>query len=282
LAIDNPRIYISVSFGIIALLLINPFGLYRSSRFWLLKSLGRVLASGLFFVEFRDFFIADILNSITYTFYTLQLFVCGLALDFRPLPTCDLSSSWFVPFFVGLPPLIRLLQCVRRYRDTKDVIHLANLVKYLLGVVVVWISFSELGPNRRIAWIGIFHFSNDLVLATIRSIYTCYWDIQIDWTFFVGKPLAYRTPLLYPTWIYTPAVIFNIAVRFSWVFMIAPSVWLKVDELQGLVYAISFLEMLRRCSWCLFRLENEQVNNIGNFRVVREVPLPLEYEGDRD
>lgn len=30
----------------------------------------------------------------------------------------------------------------------------------------------------------------------------------------------------------------------------------------------------------MFRLENEQVTNIGQFRVVREVPLPLEYDGE--
>jgi hypothetical protein len=161
---DFPKIYMSVIFGVLALLLINPTKyLHRSSRFWLIKSFGRVFASGLLYVQFRDFFLADILNSLTYSFYTLQLFACGIVRDFETLPTCSqtLSLSWYVPFIVGLPPLFRFLQCIRRFRDTKDNIHLANAVKYSLSILVIWISFAEVGYRRRIVWIGMFyHFNN--------------------------------------------------------------------------------------------------------------------------
>lgn len=37
----------------------------------------RIFASGWFRVEFRDFFIADELNSLSYSFWTLGYFVCA-------------------------------------------------------------------------------------------------------------------------------------------------------------------------------------------------------------
>lgn len=244
-AIDSPRIYISIVVGIIILLLINPSPvLHRSSRFWLIKSLGRVLASGLLHVQFRDFFIADILNSITYSFFTLQIFICGLANGFDPRPICDLSNSWFVPFIVGLPPLFRFLQCIRRYRDTRDTIHIANAVKYSLSILVIWIGFADLSFWRRIIWIGMLCSTNEAVFALIRSVYVCYWDIQMDWTMFVGK--KYRSPRLYPTFIYTPAIIFNIIFRFSWILVVIQSYFDIVDDLRALIYGISFFEMVRR------------------------------------
>jgi hypothetical protein len=152
-AIDYPRIYMSSLFGILTLLLINPSKyLHSSSRFWLIKSLGRVFASGWLHVQFRDFFIADILNSLTYSFYTLELFICGLVRGLEPTCTTTLSMSWYVPFIVGLPPLFRFLQCIRRFRDTKDKIHLANAVKYSLSIIIIWISFADV----RTVWIGIY------------------------------------------------------------------------------------------------------------------------------
>lgn len=35
------------------------------------------------------------------------------------------------------------------------------------------------------------------------------------------------------------------------------------------------LEIIRRCIWNIFRMENEQVNNCGKFRATVEVPLPF-------
>jgi hypothetical protein len=76
---------------------------------------------------------------------------------------------------------------------------------------------------------------------------------MIDWTFFVGY--KFRSPRLYPTWIYTPAIIFNVAVRFSWILLVVRNSWLEDDNLWGVVYGIAFFEMIRRMI-CEFTVTN--------------------------
>jgi hypothetical protein len=46
--------------------------------------------------------------------------------------------------------------------------------------------------------------------------------------------------------------------------------WNSNQEYYNTIFAT--LELLRRFQWNFFRVENEQVNNIGAFRVVKEVP----------
>ncbi|KAJ3225987.1 hypothetical protein HK099_005812 [Clydaea vesicula] len=64
---------------------------------------------------------------------------------------------------------------------------------------------------------------------------------------------------------------------FSWVFLLSPNNWGLVNS-QLLVFILAFLELLRRFNWTLFRMENEMTNNIGNYRAVREVPLPYKLK----
>ena len=45
------------------------------------------------------------------------------------------------------------------------------------------------------------------------------------------------------------------------------------SDWTGLVFGC--LEIVRRCIWNVFRMENEQVNNCGKFRATLEVPLPF-------
>ncbi len=43
--------------------------------------------------------------------------------------------------------------------------------------------------------------------------------------------------------------------------------------------AVATIEAARRAMWCFFRMENEQLNNCGNFRPVAQVP-PLLRDKD--
>lgn len=61
--INWPIIYLSIAIAII----INPFKiLYPHSRLWLVQTVLRVLVSGAYPVEFRDFWVGDLLCSQTY------------------------------------------------------------------------------------------------------------------------------------------------------------------------------------------------------------------------
>ena len=50
--------------------------LYGNSRRWLQVALWRLLLSGLYPVEFRDFFLGDIVSSLTYTMGNISFFFC--------------------------------------------------------------------------------------------------------------------------------------------------------------------------------------------------------------
>ncbi|POG78096.1 hypothetical protein GLOIN_2v716856 [Rhizophagus irregularis DAOM 181602=DAOM 197198] len=50
---------------------------YYDARKWFIIAMLRVVASGFYRVEFRDFFIADELNSLTYTFMNSQFLFCA-------------------------------------------------------------------------------------------------------------------------------------------------------------------------------------------------------------
>jgi hypothetical protein len=109
--------------------------LYYSSRRWLGLSLGRIFLSYCFRIEFRDFFLADELNSLAYSFWTFSYFICAYDFHWRDLGTqCAVKFFWFTPFLACLPPWWRFLQCIRRYKDSKEKVHLVNAVKYTTSI----------------------------------------------------------------------------------------------------------------------------------------------------
>lgn len=41
---------------------------------------------------------------------------------------------WITPIIASLPPWWRLLQCIRRYKDSRESVHLINGGKYLTSI----------------------------------------------------------------------------------------------------------------------------------------------------
>ncbi|KAF9173450.1 hypothetical protein BGX20_003157 [Mortierella sp. AD010] len=68
-----PLIAICVIFGI--LLCPLPIANWDARR-WFLQSMGRIIISGYYHVEFRDFFLADEMNSLAYSFEQFELAIC--------------------------------------------------------------------------------------------------------------------------------------------------------------------------------------------------------------
>lgn len=122
-------------------LLFCPFDiLYFSARKWLGVALCRILLSYCFPVEFRDFFIADELNSLAYSFWTATYFFCAYGWHWGAGMTghcgaAAVSQSWLTPLLASLPPWWRLLQCLRRYKDSGEKVHLINGAKYMSSIL---------------------------------------------------------------------------------------------------------------------------------------------------
>ncbi|GJJ68288.1 xenotropic and polytropic retrovirus receptor 1 [Entomortierella parvispora] len=253
------------------------------ARKWFIQSFGRILASGFIRVEFRDFFIGDEMNSLAYSIEQFEFVVCAYTQSWNNLgEVCNTSHMWITPFFTSLPAWFRFVQCLRRYRDTLEWFpHLVNSGKYLMTLIQLFIyfSFRHYGPSRfEVAYI---------VISLLTSTYTFTWDVYMDWGLFrfgkhgggaYGHPFL-RAELVYQKkWVYYVAIVFDFVGRFSWIVRVMN---LNVNA-SILSFGIAFLEVLRRWNWNFFRLENEHLNNCGQFRAIKDIPLPyhIRVEGD--
>ncbi|KAG2230138.1 hypothetical protein INT48_001480 [Thamnidium elegans] len=244
--------------------------LYYSSRRWLGLSLGRIALSYCFPIEFRDFFIADELNSLAYSFWTFSYFTCAYDWHWFDLDkNCPVKIFWFTPFLACLPPWWRFLQCIRRYKDSKEKVHLVNALKYTTSMAsTLATGYRRIHPNytMEIIWI---------ICCIVNSSYTSIWDLKMDWGLLQpdSKQFLLRDDLVFYRWTYYVAAPINIALRFAWALN---SAGLGVQgELTGFLTAL--LEAYRRIQWNFFRLENEHINNCGNYRAIKEIPLPFAF-----
>lgn len=297
-----PMLWPLVWLAVVLVLLLNPLPRFmsRSSRWWTIRNLAKLFLSGAFPVDFTSFWFGDQLCSLTFTLENLYFFSCVYANYFPKISgggdavsspaydpriqdawvTCATSRNWGIHYFIAiLPYLMRLVQCVRRYRDTKFLGNLLNAGKYGSGMVSLlcyhyWI-YS--GTPRQGSSFVFFCFTECL-----SSLYACAWDLIVDWSLFRSHA---HYPLLRPDLIYTSqiasyyfAIITNILVRFIWVIYIPPGGFSFV--LRSVIAGL--LELLRRVQWNFYRLESEHLGNMDQYRVTREVPLPytLEYLPD--
>lgn len=64
--------------SLIAFLLFCPLPIFNyGARRWFLTSIWRIVASGFKSVEFRDFFIADEMNSLSYSIEQFEFAICA-------------------------------------------------------------------------------------------------------------------------------------------------------------------------------------------------------------
>ncbi|KAF9907622.1 hypothetical protein EC991_010741 [Linnemannia zychae] len=272
--------------GVVLVVLFWPLRMFRfSARKWFLQSIWRIVASGYYKVEFRDFFMADEMNSLVYSIEQFEFAICAYTQQWNDLgATCATSHMWITPFATALPAWFRFMQCLRRYRDTLEWFpHLLNAGKYTCSLVqlFVYFSFRHYGGNSlKAAYI---------VISLITSSYTFGWDIHMDWGLFqFGKHggAAFGNPFLRPElvysrkWVYYLAIVLDFLGRFSWIMRFVP---MNVNVMV-LSFSLALVEVLRRWMWNFFRLENEHLNNCGHFRAIKDIPLPfhIRVEGDSD
>lgn len=211
----------------------------------------------------------------------------------------------------ALPAWFRCAQCIRRWRDENWLrLHLANAGKYLCMVsVVVLSSVAQYNSTSfeldtlHIIWISAAIFTSGL---------TAWWDVIYDFGLFntydtddgeadsrydrakkdsslsgksyvslfdtaTKKTKLYpflRKDLVYPAWVYYFAIVENSILRFGWIITISLTEFSGIEA--GLVVSLlAPLEMFRRFVWNCIRLENEQLNNCGLFRAVRDIPIEV-------
>lgn len=272
--IPPPAIPLTV---IILLIIVFVFYSIRSQG-WLILTIARTMAAPFVKVRFKDFFIADQLMSTVIVLFDIEFTICYFIVDaFQGSDTCRTSHLWIKPVIAILPSLWRFLQSLRRYFDLKKKVHLFNAGKYLTGMIVA-LSSSLRQPTHGFDH-GIFIWW--LIFVVISTIYSFYWDIQKDWTLF-PTCCKMREHRMLPKGSYIFAGIFNFVLRILWTLTISPFVLKDFGRTQLFSTILAALEVTRRAMWNVFRLENEQINNCGNFRALHEVPLPLPLRKDME
>ncbi|KAJ3599473.1 hypothetical protein NHX12_033434 [Muraenolepis orangiensis] len=286
------QVYPLVLYGFMLLFLINPLKTcYYKSRFWLLKKLFRVFTAPFHRVEFADFWLADQLNSLVIVLMDLEYLVCfyifdlqwgnkkGLLPSFNEHYVCHSYSYGVRAIIQCLPAWVRFVQCLRRYRDTKRAFpHLVNAGKYSTTFFVV--TFAALYSTHREQK----HADADtffyllIMFSTISSLYTLIWDLRMDWGLFdrgAGENTFLREEIVYPhKAYYYCAILEDVILRFAWTIQISLSTITSTHSTGDIVATVlAPLEVFRRFVWNFFRLENEHLNNCGEFRAVRDISV---------
>ncbi|KAK9370928.1 EXS family-domain-containing protein [Lipomyces kononenkoae] len=259
--------------AVLVLFLPLPIMHWRA-REWLAIALWRLVLSGLYPVEFRDFFLGDIFCSLTYSLSNAELFFCLYGQDWTNAPRCGSSRSRVMGFLNALPPIWRFFQCWRRYFDTRNWFpHLANAGKYSFTIATavvlsVW-RIDRINTNRDVY----------VLFASINAIYSTFWDLFMDWSLFQPNskyPLLRDELGFHNPWYYYTAMVIDVLLRLDWIFYVVFPV--QLQQSAALSFLIALLEVVRRFVWIFFRMENEHCTNVGRFIASRDMPLPYDLE----
>lgn len=175
-----------------------------------------------------------------------------------------------------VPYYCRLGQCVRRARDEPGHAtgHCVNGGKYAVSMLAVGAAYAfSLGVIP--AWPRI-------LLAAMATLYAYLWDILRDWGLVStdsvgpGEWPSLRRNRRFQKWVYGLVSLENLALRLLWTLpqflTMPPHASVRFQAVTTLVAAA---EVLRRVLWNIIRVENEHLNNVGQFRATRHIPLEL-------
>ncbi|CAN1187783.1 Phosphate transporter PHO1 homolog 5 [Linum perenne] len=195
--------------------------------------------------------------NILYRSARFFLLTCILHCIAAPLykNTCPDSSVYNTFYFIVavIPYMARLLQCLRRMFEEKDLMQGVNGLKYFVTIVAVTLR-TAYSLNKGVGWRVI-----AWVFSAIAAIGGTYWDLVYDWGLLQrgSKNRWLRDKLLVPH-----KSVYYVAMT--------------------LIAIVASLEIIRRGIWNFFRLENEHLHNVGKYRAFKSVPLPFNYNEDDD
>lgn len=108
----------------------------------------------------------------------------------------------------------------------------------------------------------------------INSLYSFYWDVQKDWDLSLLSSASERNDPEHPyglrrhlyfhrNHIYYVAIAIDLMLRCTWSLKLSPHL-VHFNDLEGGIFTIEILEVVRRWMWIFFRVESEWVrNNLG-------------------
>ncbi|XVE53190.1 hypothetical protein DITRI_Ditri02bG0183900 [Diplodiscus trichospermus] len=269
--------------ALVFIILFLPFNiLYRSSRFFFLTCLFRCICAPLYKVTLPDFLLADQLTSQVQAFRSLEFYVCYYGWgDFRHRQNSCKTNHVFTTFsfiIAVIPYWSRMLQCLRRLFEEKDLVQGYNGLKYFVTIVALSLR-TAYSLNKGLCWEVL-----ALIFSVAAAIVGTYWDLVYDWGLLqrYSKNRWLRDKLLIPRKsVYFGAMVLDVLLRFAWLQTVFNFKLFDLHK-QTMITIVASLEIIRRGIWNFFRLENEHLNNVGKYRAFKSVPLPFNYDEDED
>eukprot|EP01040_Poterioochromonas_malhamensis_P010316 gene10316-11221_t len=268
----------------------NSFKYYQSSRIWLGVLIWRIVSAPLYPCIFKDFFVADQLVSMSPFYQSVGLllyatFTRSSSATYAVLKSGSLPFTWYIAFFPMIPFFWRAMQCLRRFSDglksNAGYTQLINCSRYSLGIMVLILSTVQTIYKEEKAW-NYFY----IVIRVIYSIFSYYWDINMDWGLGNGRMITdsqvttsvtssdiKEKMIVYPAWVYYFVIATDGLTRFIWLpFSILSIYAIKVPTAS---YYLAVIELLRRFQWNFVRVEIEHVHNCEKLQVTEDVDLPF-------
>ncbi|MES1921406.1 hypothetical protein MHBO_002937, partial [Bonamia ostreae] len=260
------NIFALVYFIALVFCLFNPFKfLYHNARFYLIKVFQSVFSLPFHNIKFIDFFIMDQFISyqrILMDFnYSICYFFSGdFATSKYDSQICNQigKNNWISYLLSYVPFFVRAAQCIKRYFESNlPFPHLANAGKYI-SVIFYAVSgvVRKIYPNNgsRLA---------NIIFGIYSSIYTTTWDLIVDWSLFryPSKNCLLRDKIIFPIYFYYFSILTNLFLR---ALQLVPV--FKGETFYNnfyMTFLLAFCEILRRCQWNIYRIENEHLNNVG-------------------
>ncbi|KAK3167883.1 hypothetical protein OEA41_004329 [Lepraria neglecta] len=259
--------------------------LSRAGRYRFLTTLKRVSIGGIAEADngkFGDILLADVLTSYAKVLGDLFVSICmfispGVSSTDKPDRSC--GGAYMVPLIISIPSLIRLRQCLIEFQRVRKHPtsssgwggqHLANALKYSSAFPVIILSALQRGTNPNdigMSEAGLFRLW--LFFVFLNSFYSFYWDVAKDWDLTLFSPASVRNNPEHP-WglrrhthfhtkeMYYGAIVIDLMLRCTWSFKLSPHLD-HFNDLEGGIFVMEFLEVLRRWMWIFFRVETEWV-----------------------
>jgi len=259
----------------------------HTGRSHFLSTLKRISVGGLAEVQdgkFGDILLADVLTSYAKVLGDLFVSTCML-FDIKTTSTAKpnrgCGGAYLVPLIISIPSIIRLRQCliefsrVRRHPSTASGWggqHLANALKYATAFPVIILSALQRGYDPKkihMSETGLFRLW--LLFVFINSFYSFYWDVAKDWDLSLFSSSRDRNDPEHP-WglrrhryfharqMYYTAIVIDFCLRCTWSFKLSPHLD-HFNDLEGGIFLMELLEVMRRWMWIFLRVETEWVRN---------------------
>ncbi|XP_073130692.1 phosphate transporter PHO1 homolog 9-like [Henckelia pumila] len=272
--------------GLVMVLLVItfcPFNIiYRSSRFFLIQCTWHCIFAPIYKVTFSHIFLADQLTSQVQAFRSLQFYICYYGWgDFKRRSNRCLESKVYEILYIVvaiIPFWSRVLQCLRRLFEEKDLKQGLNSLKYLSTVVALVIR--TIYDFRR----GMFWKIMAASSSGVTTVFNTYWDIVMDWGLLQKKarnPWLRDELLISNRAVYFVAIVVNILLRLVWMQLVLDFNEAPFLHRRTMIALVACLEILRRGIWNFFRLENEHFNNVEKYRAFKLSPLPFYQEDEK-